>query len=139
MAAAAASQRRVISSLGRMGVLLLVDSTAARVHIKSVTIGVSAVLYATNRAVACFLGAKPAAVRASRRLEVSCSFQTGILIRLASVVTRETLPHGLSFARECVSMAWRRAAGASKTSMLVASAMEGVVGSNAWSAAMLSN
>ena len=122
-----------------MGALLLVESAAMRVETRSVTMGVSAVLYATNRAVVCFLGAKPAAVRASMRSEVSCIFQTGILIRLASVVTRETLPHGLSFARECVSMAWRSAAGASKTSMLVASAMEGLLGSNAWSAAMLSN
>lgn len=119
--------------------LFLVEVAVVRMETRSVTMGVSVVLYATNRAVACFLGAKLAAVRASRMSEVSCSFQTGILIRLASVVTRETLPHGLSFARECVSMAWRSAAGASKTSMLVASAMEGLLGSNAWSAAMFSN
>ena len=120
--------------------MLLFEATAVRVETRSVTMGVSAVLYATNRAVACFLGAKLAAVRASRMSEVSCSFQTGILIRLASVVTSETLPQIFeSLARECVSMAWRRAAGASSTSMLTASAMEGLLGSNAWSAAMLSS
>lgn len=85
--------------------LLLVEAAAARVHIKSVTIGVSAVLYATNRVVVCLRGPKPALARASRRGVFSWSFQTGILRRSASLVTRETLPHALSFARECVSMA----------------------------------